>query len=102
MVSSRPVRVIVKSDDVYFDYTTTVVGYALDPATIHWRLESSATYPEFQAWESDMDIGFARCRALDSHFGGHTEYVLAYRRVDETVASWWHEETSVKGLRWNI
>ena len=83
------VRIMARSDDVYHDYTSVVVGLALDASNIEWRLESSATYTEFQPWESDMDLGFARCRTLDSTFGGHTEYVLAYRRVDETLASLW-------------
>jgi len=90
--------VMARSDDVYHDYTTIVVGLAYDPTNINWRLESSATYSEFQSWESDMDRGFARCRTLDNTFGGHAEYVIAYRRVDETVASWWHEERSAKGI----
>ena len=98
MVSSRSDRVTDKSDDVYHDYTTVVIGLALDSANIKWRLESSATYTEFQSWESDMDLGFARCRTLDSTFGGHTEYVLAYRRVDETLASLWRAERSAMGI----
>ena len=80
-------------EDVYYDYTTTVVGYALDSAPVHWRLENSATYSEFQTWESVMDQGFARCREHTSTFGGRLEYVIAYRRVDETVARWWNDES---------
>ena len=58
MSSSSSVRVKAPNyEDVYSDYTTTVVGYALDSAPIHWRLEHSATYSEFQTWESVMDQG---------------------------------------------
>ena len=89
---------MAKSEDIYHDYTTIVVGLALEYTNINWRLACSATYTDFQSWESDMDHGFTRCRTLDRTFGGHIEYVLAYRRVDETVASWWHEEKSVKGI----
>ena len=98
MVSSRSDRVTDKSDDVYHDYTTVVIGLALDSANIKWRLESSATRTEYQSWEQDMDRGFERCRTLDSKFGGHAEYVLAHRRVDEEVATWWTEERSAKGI----
>ena len=98
MDSLRLVCVMTRSDDVYLDYTTIVISLAIDSANIKWRLESSATYTEFQSWESDMDLGFTRCRTLDSKFGGHTEYVLAYRRVDEILASLWREERSVKGI----
>ena len=87
-----------KSEDVYHDYTTVMVGFKLDPTKIEWRLESSSTYAEYQSWESDMDRGFERCHTLDRTFGGHTEFVLAYRRVDDGVASWWHEERSAKGI----
>ena len=98
MDSSKKVRVWEKSDDIYHDYTTIMVGLALETTSINWRLASSATYTDFQSWESDMDHGFARCRTLDHMSGGHTEYVLAYRRVDETMTSWWREERSVKGI----
>ena len=87
-----------KSADVYLDYTTIMVGFKLDPTKIEWRLESSSTYAEYQSWEFDMDRGFERCHTLDRTFGGHTEFVLAYRRVDDRVASWWHEERSAKGI----
>jgi hypothetical protein len=45
-----------------------------------------------------MDHGFDRCRTLDHTFGGCVEYVLAHRRVDEKVATWWREERSTKGM----
>jgi hypothetical protein len=45
-----------------------------------------------------MDHGFDRCRTLDHTFGGCVEYVLAHRRVDEKVATWWREERSAKGM----
>ena len=45
-----------------------------------------------------MDGGFAKCRSIDSKFGGRTEFALAHRRVDETVASWWKEESTAKGI----
>ena len=86
MDSSRHDRVKARSDDVYHDYTTVVIGLALDSANIKWSLESSATRTEYQSWEQDMDRGFERCHTLDSKFGGHAEYVLAHRRVDEKVA----------------
>ena len=99
MVLSRPVRVKApKYEDVYHDYTTIVIGSALDSAPIDWRLENSATYSEFQIWESIMDQGFARCRELNSTFGGRLEHALAYRRVDETVASWWNDERSAQDI----
>jgi hypothetical protein len=45
-----------------------------------------------------MVHGFARCRQLDSTFGGHMEYVIAYRRVDTHVDSWWCDDRSAKGI----
>jgi hypothetical protein len=87
-----------KYEDVYHDYTTIVIGSALDSAPIEWRLENSATYSEFQIWESVMDQGFARCRELNSTFGGRLEHAIAYRRVDETVAGWWNDERSAKDI----
>jgi hypothetical protein len=87
-----------KSGDVYFDYTTLMVGFTLDSTKIEWRLDSSATWAEYQSWEKDMDHGFDRCRTLDRTFGGRVEYVLAHRRVDDKVATWWHEESSAKGM----
>jgi hypothetical protein len=45
-----------------------------------------------------MVRGFARCRTLNSKFGGHMEYVFAYRRVDTNVASWWCDDMSAKGI----
>ena len=89
---------MTRPDDVYHDYTSVVIGLALDAANIEWRLESSATYTEFLSWKSNMDLGFGKCRTLDSTFGGQTEYILAYRRVDETLASLWREERSAKGI----
>ena len=52
MDSSKHDGVMARSDDMYHDYTTVVIGLALDSANIKWRLESSATYIEFQSWES--------------------------------------------------
>jgi hypothetical protein len=83
----RPVRTTDKSDDVYQDYLNIVVGYSFDATKIQWRLDSAATFAEYETWESHMVRGFARCRTLDSKFGGHMEYVIAYRRVDTKVAS---------------
>jgi hypothetical protein len=87
-----------KSGDVYFDYTTLMVGFTLDSTKIELRLDSSATWTDYQSWEKDMDHGFDRCRTLDRMFDGRVEYVLAHRRVDEQVATWWHEERSMKGM----
>lgn len=42
--------------------------------------------------------GFDRCHSYDSTFGGHTDFFIAYQRVDEIVASWWHEDMSAKGI----
>jgi hypothetical protein len=87
-----------KSSDVYFDYTTLMVGFTLDSTKIEWRLDSSVTWTDYQSWEKDMDHDFHRCRTLDRTFGGRVEYVLARRHVDEQVATWWHEERSAKGM----
>jgi hypothetical protein len=79
MGSSRPVRLTDKSDDVYQDYLNIVVGYSFDATKIQWKIESATTFVEYETWESHMIHGFARCRTLDSKFGGHMEYVIAYR-----------------------
>ena len=89
-----------KSDDVYHDYVSIVVGLAYDETKIKWRLDSSAMLIEYSSWESEMERGFARCRILDSHFDGLTALVIAHRRVDSTVSSWWREEMCVKGITW--
>jgi hypothetical protein len=95
---SRPVCLTDKSDDVYHDYLNIMVGYPFDAIKIKWRLDSAATFTEYEACESYTVHGFARCHTLDSKFGGHMEYVIAYRRVDTTVASWWHADKSAKGI----
>jgi hypothetical protein len=51
-----------------------------------------------EAWESHIVCGFDRCRTLNSTFGGYREYVIAYRRVDTTVASWWRNDSYAKGI----
>jgi hypothetical protein len=61
-------------------------------------LNSAATFAEYETWESYMVHGFAWYRTLDSIFGGHIEYVIAYRRVDTKVASWWCDDRSAKGI----
>jgi hypothetical protein len=45
-----------------------------------------------------MERGFAQCRACDSKFGGHTEFLLDHRRVDVQVGTWWREERCAKGI----
>jgi hypothetical protein len=45
-----------------------------------------------------MVRGFARCRTLDSKFGGPMEYVIAYWRVDTNMAIWWHGDRFAKGI----
>ena len=89
-----------RSGDVYHDYTGIIVGFAFDPTKIKWRLDSSATPAEYQSWESDMDSGFAKCRTLDYNFGDPTALVIAYRRVDTKLSSWWREEMRVRGITW--
>lgn len=87
-----------KSDDVYQDYVDIVIGLTYDATTIKWRLKSSATSAEYQTWESDMELGFARCRTLDYRFGGRTEYIIAHRCVDVKVARWWEDARYVYGV----
>jgi hypothetical protein len=87
-----------KSGDVYFDYTTLMVDFCLDSTKIEWSLDNSATWADYLSWEKDMDHGFDRCRTLNCTFGGRVEYVLAHRRVDEKVATWWRKERSAKGM----
>jgi hypothetical protein len=89
---SRPVRSTDKADDIYSDYLEILVGLRYDATKIKWRLDSAAKFTEYESWESHMERGFAQCRARDSKFGGYTEFVLAYRRVDTQVVTWWHEE----------
>jgi hypothetical protein len=79
-----------------------MVGFTLDSTKIEWSLDSFATSADYQSWEKDMDHGFDRCHTLDRMFGGHVEYVLAHRRVDETLATWWCEERSAKGMTCGI
>jgi hypothetical protein len=94
----RPIRLTDKSDDVYHDYVNMVGGLQFDATTIKWRLDSATTFTEYESWESYMVHGFAQCHKLDSAFGGHIEYVIAYRRVDTKMSSWCHEERSAKGI----
>ena len=88
-----------RSNDVLTDYRNLWAFKAYDRAQLSWKLDSFATYAEFQIWESDMISGFARCRALRSVFSGYIEYMLASRRVDETVDGWWQNEKHAKGLK---
>jgi hypothetical protein len=75
-----------------------VVGYSFDATKIQWRLDSAAIFVQYETWESHMVRGFARCRTLDTKFGGHMEYVIDYRRVDTNMASWWRDDRSAKGI----
>jgi hypothetical protein len=79
---SKVVRLTDKSDDGYHDYLNIMVGYPFDATKIQWRLDSAARFAEYETWESYMVRGFTRCHTLDSTFGVHIEYVIAYRRVD--------------------
>jgi hypothetical protein len=94
---TKHTRITDKSDDVYHDYLNIMVGYSFDATKIQWRLDSATTFEEYETWESYMVQGFARSHNLDSTFG-HMEYVIAYRRVDTNVASWWHNDKSAKGI----
>jgi hypothetical protein len=82
MSLSRHVRLTDKADDIYSDYLEILVGLRYDATKIKWRLDSAATFAEYESWESHMERGFAQCHARDSMFGGYTEFVLAHRRVD--------------------
>ncbi|KAK1652153.1 hypothetical protein QYE76_069958 [Lolium multiflorum] len=85
-------------EDIYYDYRGMMTGTPFDASTIKWRLSSSATPMEFQIWESHIDGGFERCKAADSTFGGQIEFDIAYRRVDDIVASWYRNALIVKGI----
>lgn len=61
-------------------------------------MASSATPIEFQIWESHIDGGFERCKAADSTFGGQIEFDIAYRRVDNVLAEWYHDFLIVQGI----
>jgi hypothetical protein len=95
---SRPVRLTNKADDIYSDYLEILVGLRYDATKIKWRLDSAAKFAEYQSWESHMERGFAQCHARDSKFGGPTEFLLAHRRVDAQVVTWWREERCAKGI----
>jgi hypothetical protein len=56
---SRPTRLTNKSDDVYHDYLNIVVVYSFDATNIQWRLDSAATFAEYETWEPYMVHGFA-------------------------------------------
>jgi hypothetical protein len=98
MGSSRPIRLTDKADDIYSDYLEILVGLRYDATKIKWRLDSAAKFIEYESWESHMEHGFAQYRARDSKFGGYTEFVLAHRRVDAQVVTWWRDERYVKGI----
>jgi hypothetical protein len=66
-------RLTDKADDVYHVYLDIVVSYPFDETKIQWRLDTTATFVEYETWESYMVYGFARCCTLDSKFGGHME-----------------------------
>jgi hypothetical protein len=83
--------VVVRKEDVYHDYLHIVMGSHFDASTIKWRLASSATPAKFQLWESHIYGGFERCKAFDSTFGDQTEFDIAYRRVDDVLAEWYHD-----------
>jgi hypothetical protein len=94
---SRPTCITDKSDDVYHDYLISWSATHLMQLKFR-RLDSAATFAEYETWESYMVRGFARCHTLDSKFGGHMEFVIAYRRVDTKVASWWCDDRSVNAI----
>ena len=87
-----------RSADVLHDYLSMMTGTPFDASTIKWRLASSATPTEFQLWESHIEGGFERCKVFDSSFGGQTEFAIAYRRVDDVVASWYRNALIVAGI----
>jgi hypothetical protein len=82
---------------VYRDYVA-IRGGDYTRLTHEWRLDSSVTPADYQLWESHMVLGFERCFALDSNFGGSAEHMIACRRTDTLVARSWREERSTKGI----
>src|SRR3954466_13239932 len=97
-MTSTSVDEMQKSNDVYHDYLGIVVGMAYDATKVKWRLDSSSSSTEYTSWESHMLSGFARCHTFDSKFNGHTEYILARRRVDAKVTRWWKDARTVYGV----
>jgi hypothetical protein len=45
---SRPIRLTDKFDDVYH-YLNILVGYSFDATKIQWRLDSAATFIEYES-----------------------------------------------------
>jgi hypothetical protein len=81
-----------KSGDIFNDYLNFTKRVAFDPSKITWRLHNFETSDEYQSWEFHMQRGFNRCRTYDSEFDGYVGFILAHRRVDVEVASWWSEK----------
>ncbi|KAK1693823.1 hypothetical protein QYE76_010520 [Lolium multiflorum] len=79
------VRAMGWKADIYYDYLGMRTGKPFDEP-IKWRLSRSATPIEYQVWESAIDDGFERCKAVNSTFGGQLEFDIAYRRVDHELA----------------
>jgi hypothetical protein len=95
---SWPIHLTDKADDIYSDYLEILAGFRYDATKIKWSLDSAAKFAEYESWESHMERGFAQCHARDSKFGGFTKFLLAHRRVDTQVVTWWREERSAKGI----
>ena len=86
-----------KSGDIFNDYLDITKGMAYDASKFTWRLNSCATFEEYQSWEIYMQLGFNRCYTYDSEFDEYSKLVLAHQRMDAVVANWWSEEIE-KGI----
>src|SRR4051794_17975669 len=86
------------SSAIFNDHLDIVRGMARDVSKLCLYLHRFATSEEYQSWESHMLQGFHRCRTYDDKFDDYSAYRLAYRRVDEEIASGWSAEVKRYGL----
>ena len=87
-----------KSSAVFNDYLDLMNGVERHASELSWRLHRLATVEEYQDWETHMEQGFHRCRKYNGKFSGYYAYVLAHRRVDKELDSWWSEAVAREGF----
>ncbi|KAK1665411.1 hypothetical protein QYE76_053570 [Lolium multiflorum] len=80
-----------KSSKVFNDYLDCLKGEQRPPSSLRWYLHRLATVQEYEDWERNMELGFARCRTYKRKFNSSYAFYLAIRRVDESLERCWQD-----------
>jgi hypothetical protein len=81
----------MKSSKVFNYYLDCLKGEQRSPSSLRWYLHRLATVQEYEDWERNMELGFARCRTYKKKFNSSYAFYLAIRRVDEALERDWQD-----------